>query len=56
MKVTLELKFVEFRSNDPKMKAELKALREQGWHVQDVSVKRSRTKKFRLKKLSNEAV
>lgn len=55
MKVTLELKFVEFQSKDPSMKAELKALKREGWQIEDISIKRAKTKKFRMKRL-NEAV
>lgn len=56
MKVTLEFKFIEFKSNDPKMKTELKALEKEGWQIDLISAKRARTKKFRIKRLLDKAV
>lgn len=56
MEVTLELKFIEFKSNDPTIKKVLKAYQEEGWVVECLSAKYSKKKRFRLKRLGNEAV
>lgn len=56
MKVTLEMKFIEFKASDPEVKKEIKALEKDGWTVDLISAKRAKTKKFRIKRLLDKAV
>lgn len=51
MKVTLELKFIEFEASDRTIKKQLKQLEKEGWMIEQTSAKRARIKRYRLKRM-----